>query len=259
MKITILGCGPSYGVPSLTRGFSDCDAKNKKNVRLRSAMLLQDKDVIILFDTGPEIRLELLRAGSPDLTALCYTHCHYDHMAGAEDVRAIMREKNQILPVYGAGQDLDALQKQLAYVLRSSIDKPGFRLHEISPFHSFKIKHIKLMPILQQHGNGTSIGYRIGDVAYCTDVHSIDEKGWRALEGIKIWILGCVSPISNNQKHLTLETAIQWVHRLKPKMTYLTHMGGRMDYDSLCKTLPKNIRPAYDGMVIETDKKTPHK
>ncbi|MBP5343814.1 MAG: MBL fold metallo-hydrolase [Alphaproteobacteria bacterium] len=259
MKITILGCGPSYGVPSLTRGFCECDAKNEKNIRLRTAMLLQDKEVTILFDTGPEIRLELLRVGSPDLTALCYTHSHYDHMAGAEDVRAMMREKDQILPVYGTAGDLSALKDQLSYVLRSAINKPGFRLHHITPYHSFKIKHVKLTPILQQHGNGISIGYRIGDFAYCTDVHSIDEKGWRALQGIKVWVLGCVSSSSHNQKHLSLDTAIQWVHRLKPDITYLTHMGGRMDYDTLCRELPSYIRPAYDGMVIDTNKKTPHK
>jgi len=262
MKITILGCGPSYGVPSLTRGFSESDPKNPKNTRLRSAMLLQDKDVAILFDTGPEIRLELLKAGSPDLTALCYTHSHYDHMAGAEDVRAIMREKDRLLPVYGSHADLDALQNQLAHVFRSSITKPGFCLHEIKPFRPFQIQHIKLTPILQHHGQGTSIGYRIGDVAYCTDVHSITEKGWKLLEGIKVWILGCVSPDSTNDKHINLHEAIQWVHRLKPDMTYLTHMGGRMDYDTLCRNLPKYIRPVYDGMVIqikEAHKKTPRK
>ena len=150
MKITILGCGPSYGVPSLTRGFYGVDPNNPKNVRLRSSLLLQDKDVTVLFDTGPEIRLELLRVGSPHLTALCYTHSHYDHMAGAEDVRAIMREENRILPVYGLQKDLDALSNQLAYIFRSSITqkKPGFRLNEIIPLVPFKIKHLKFIPIL---------------------------------------------------------------------------------------------------------------
>lgn len=248
MKITILGCGPSYGVPSLSRGFGECDPKEPKNIRTRSALLFEDKGTSILFDSGPEIREQLIRAKSPQLDAVCYTHVHYDHMGGAEDLRGLARERNQILDIYGTQKDLLALRRQMPYVFDPT-HQETMKLHYIRAYKQFKIKNLDVMPIFQYHGDKNSLGFRIGDFAYCTDVKKIDPEGWHLLKGIKVWVLGCVTTMEN-PKHIHLAEAVKWIQKLKPETTYLTHMGARMDYQTLKKTLPANVIPCYDGLTI---------
>ncbi|MBQ4471878.1 MAG: MBL fold metallo-hydrolase [Alphaproteobacteria bacterium] len=249
MKVTILGCGPSYGMPSLTRGFGPSDPNEPKNVRTRSDILIEDKGVGILIDTGPEIREQLLRAGTPKIHAILYTHAHYDHMGGAQDLRNVAIEKNEVLDIYGTPKDMLALRRQMPYVFEPSHQKT-LSLHYIKPYKSFKIKHLEIIPIFQHHGESSSIGYRIGDFAYCTDVKKIDPEGWKLLKGVKTWVLGCVTT-RVNAKHVHLPEALKWVKKLKPERTYLTHMGSKMDYKELKKTLPKGVEPCYDGMVIK--------
>lgn len=250
MKITVLGCGPSYGVPSLYRGFGNCDPNNPKNVRFRTSMMLKDKENTILFDTGPEIRLQLLRAECAHLDAVVYTHAHYDHMGGADDLRKFLAEKEQILPIYLSAHDNKEFQDRLNYIFQTKSSEYYFDIKVIQPYVPFDVKGTKITPILQHHGDGFSMGYRIGDFAYSTDVKSMDEQGFEAIKGIKTWMIGVVTPNPNN-KHVTLIEALEWIERVKPERAYLTHMGTSMDYDELCRTLPAHIRPVYDGMVID--------
>ena len=249
MKVTILECGPSYGMPSLTRGFGPSDPNEPKNVRTRSAILIEDKGLNVLIDTGPEIREQLWRIGAPKIDALLYTHAHYDHMGGAQDVRNVAKERNQIMDVYGAQKDMLALHKQMPYVFEPS-HQPTFKTHYIKPYKTFKIGHLDITPIYQHHGEGSSIGYRIGDFAYCTDVKAIDPEGWKVLKGVKVWVLGCVTT-RENPKHIHLPEALKWIQKLKPERAYLTHMGSKMDYQTLKKTLPKGVFACYDGLVIK--------
>ena len=249
MKITILGCGPSYGMPSLTRGFGPADPKEPKNVRTRSAILIEDKGVHILIDTGPEIREQLWRAGAPTIDAIIYTHAHYDHMGGAQDLRNVAIERGEIIDVYGTQKDMLALRHQMPYVFEPSHQKT-LNLHYIKPYKSFKIKHLEITPIFQHHGESSSIGYRIGKFAYCTDVKEIDPEGWKILKGVKTWILGCVTT-NENPKHVHLPEALKWIKKLNPEQAYLTHMGSKMDYQTLKRTLPQGVHPCYDGLVIK--------
>ncbi len=252
MKIKILGCGPSFGVPSLSRGFGDCDPINPKNRRMRSSILIQDKDTTILVDSGPEIRLQLLDAGRPDLDGVLYTHAHYDHMGGADDLRAMLGENKQTLPVYLAKQDEAHFKELLQYMFRAHTQNmPTFDVRTVKPWEPFQIGKVTVLPILQHHGAGMSMGYRIGDFAYSTDVGELDEAAFQALQGIKVWILGVVTTTTDTQKHLNVERALEWINRVKPERVYFTHMGTKMDYDRLCEYLPLHIRPAYDGLEIE--------
>ena len=251
MQIKILGCGPSYGVPSLSRGYGDCEPSNPKNFRLRSSLLIREQGTNILIDSGPEVRLQLLSAGNPDLKAVLYTHEHYDHMGGADDLRADISEKTGDLPVYMAKTAVPHFKNMLEYLFQPNAhQKSIFDLHIVKPYQKFQIENLEILPIPQKHGESDSMGYRIGDVAYSTDVISMEEKGFEALKGIKVWILGVVTPIKND-KHINLDTALEWIDRIQPERVYLTHMGSRMDYDKLCATLPPHIRPAYDLMEIE--------
>ncbi len=250
MKITVLGCGPSYGMPSLTRGFGDCDPNNPKNIRTRSSVLIQSKKLNLLIDTSPDIKKQLMRQGAPHLNALLYTHIHYDHCGGAEDVHKFISDKNEILDVYATQKDIKILLDKFDYVFKNG---QNFRFHPIKMYHPFQIGHLCITPVYQKHGKGTSVGYRIGDFAYSTDVKSMTDKGWDVLAGIHTWLLGCPSP-KENKKHVHLAEAITWIQKLSVKRAYLTHLGAHMDYDSLIQQLPKHIHPTFDGLtIIEKD------
>ena len=252
MKVRILGCGPSYGVPSLSRGYGACNPDNPKNTRTRTAMLLETEQGNIVFDTGPEIRQQLIAAGTPKIDALVYTHSHYDHMGGAEDLRkALGNEKNpHPLPVYLTHTDEREFRNLLYFAFKPISDTPLFDIHNIKPYQEFNINGLKIMPIKQYHETSISIGYRINNFAYSTDVKRMDEEGFEALKGIKTWILG-VTTQTLNTKHINLDEALEWINHIKPERAFLTHMGTRMDYDTLCKELPSHIRPVYDGMEID--------
>lgn len=254
MKVRILGCGPSYGVPSLSRGYGHCDPYNPKNKRSRTAMLLKTEQGNIVFDTGPEIRQQLIEAGTPQIDALIYTHSHYDHMGGAEDLRKALGDEETAhpLPVYLTHTDEREFRNLLYFAFKPIAKNPLFEVHNIKPYQEFSINGLKIFPIKQYHDDSISIGYRINNFAYSTDVKKMDEEGFEALKGIKTWILGVTTP-ALNPKHINLDEALQWIEHIKPERVFFTHMGTRMDYERLCKELPSHIRPVYDGMEIDIE------
>lgn len=255
MKIRILGCGPSHGVPSLSRGFGNCNPNEPKNIRSRtSALVMTDAGENILIDTSPEVRLQLIKANMTKIDAIIYTHSHYDHMAGANDYAGFLFDQNKKLPIYLTKHDYEEIKAHLNYLFRS--DNVPFEINIIEPYKPFKIGKTTILPILQYHGKQLSMGYRIGNMAYSTDFHLLEEKGLDLLEGIHTWILGVVSTekpkdIQDKQKHLYLEDAINLIKKISPKKAYLTHMGQKMDYETLCEILPSNVKPCYDGLIIE--------
>ncbi len=251
MKITILGCGSSFGVPSLARGWGECDPENPKNQRTRSSILLRSDETTILFDTSPELRAQLLRAGNPQIDALIYTHAHFDHMAGSNDLLDCMIAQQRVLPVYLSAETNRHFKDGLNYLFQRTSGTPEFESRIIIPYKEFSINQISILPILQYHGNTKSLGFRVGDIAYSTDVGDMDEAGFAALAGLKTWILGVPTPKPVN-KHINIDKALEWIGRVKPERAYFTHMGSHMDYDTLCRTLPPHVRPVFDGMEIDT-------
>ena len=249
MKITILGCGPSWGMPSLINGFGPANPKVAKNIRTRSSILIEDKGLRLLIDTDPEIREQLLKIGTPKIHAICYTHAHYDHMGGAEEIGMLARERQEIFHIYGRQKDIISFKHRMPYIFQTE-DKHLIKTHYIRPYQKFQIEHLEILPIPQHHASCGSIGFRIGDLAYCTDVKAIDPKGWQCLRGIKTWILGCVTT-TENPRWVHLAEALKWIKKIHPECTYLTHLGPTMDYPELKRNLPKNIIPCYDGMVIK--------
>lgn len=255
MKVRILGCGPSNGVPSLSRGFGQTDSNNPKNIRTRSSALITTNDgVNILIDTSPDVRQQLLKAKNPQIDAILYTHCHYDHMSGANELTACFLDKKDKLKIYLTETDFNQLKHQLNYLFQKNA--APFEINIIEPYKPFKIKNTLITPIKQYHGDLISIGYRIENLAYTTDLKSMDKEGFEILKGIQTWILGVVSPnrrpeAKGIEKHIHLDEALDWIKAINPQKTVITHMGQRMDYESLCNALPENIRPAYDGMEFE--------
>ncbi len=253
MKIKVLGCGGSYGVPNVLKGYGECDPNNPKNTRTRSGIIVSEQGCEILIDTPTELRMQLWRAGQKTVDAIVYTHLHADHVSGIDDVKALTEGKKTI-PVFVPKFWEETFLKNFYFYLKpitySGINKEILKLN-IVPDNSFDVAGISFLPIKQLHGNTKTLGYRIGDFAYNTDLNDFENPNdLDLLKGIKVWMLGVVTPYENG-KHLYLEKALKWIEYIRPERVYLTHMGGHMDYDTLCQTLPLYIRPAYDGMEFE--------
>lgn len=254
MKVTILGCGGAAGVPGISMGWGACDPANPRNRRRRSAILVEDGETAILVDTPPDLRDQLLDAGVRRVDAVIYTHDHADHLHGLDDLREINRVTRQWLPVWGTALTLQTARERFPYAFKPMAEmgkfiyRPMLDPREVSG--PFSVGGIAVVPLDQDHGYSRTLGLRFGRVAYSTDVVELPEDSFAALTGIDVWIIGCLVDYPH-QTHAHVAKALEWIERVKPGRAYITHMGSRLDYDSLCRSLPEHVRPAYDGLVIE--------
>ena len=170
-------------------------------------------------------------------------------MAGAEDVRNFTHKQNQILDIYGTRHDLAVFKNQMKFVFRKHQNAISVTLNPIKIYQPFEVKGVLILPIKQYHGSINSVGYRIGNFAYSTDVKRMDKKGFELLKGIDTWVLECTTD-KETPGHPTLDEVLDWIQYIHPKKAYLTHLGSEWDYDNLLKKLPKNVRPVYDNMLI---------
>jgi phosphoribosyl 1,2-cyclic phosphate phosphodiesterase len=255
MKITILGCGSSSGVPTLKYGWGDCDARNPKNQRLRSSIMIEKGNTLLLIDTSPDLRQQLLSYSQrfekfyPD--AVIFTHNHYDHISGLNELRPIFFGSEYTLHIFDTEDNLLLLKKEFFYLFEESsykIYRPYIESHIIED--KFTIGDISGICFEQDHGFSKSLGIRIGNFAYSTDVVSISDENLEKLKGIDTWIVDCLSLKNVKPTHAHLDLVLSWVKKISPKQTFLTHMGITMDYDTLIHILPENIKPAYDQMTI---------
>ena len=255
MKITILGCGASSGVPQIGAGWGDCDPANLKNRRRRSSILVQNQTTDLLVDCSPDCRQQLLDVGISRLDGVLFTHAHADHCHGIDDLRWINMAMDSDLQVYGRAEHLETIQQKFSYVfepLKAGINrfyyKPVLVRNDIT--EHVLVGDIEVYAFEQSHGYSTTLGFRFGDIAYSTDVVRLNEAGFAALEGVKIWIVDCFRR-EPHQTHSWLEQTLSWIERIQPERAILTHMGQTLDYETLLAETPDNVEPAYDGMVLE--------
>ena len=253
MKVTILGCGAAGGVPAIGSGWGRCDPANPKNRRRRPSILIEEAGKTILVDTSPDLREQLLSADISHLDAVLFTHAHADHLHGIDDLREVNRAMKAPIPVYGTEATLAEINVRFDYVFRpldmvkDSIYKPWLIPQPVAG--SFRAAGIEALAFDQDHGYSRTTGYRIGDMAYSTDVMDLPESSMAQLEGLDLWIVGCLLDIPH-VTHAHVGKALDWRERLKPKHLVITHMSGRLDYETLRRDLPEGVEPGYDGMVL---------
>jgi phosphoribosyl 1,2-cyclic phosphate phosphodiesterase len=255
MRVTMLGCGPSWGVPRIGGEWGRCDPANPKNRRRRVSVLVEEGESVLLIDTSPDLREQLLAAAVRRIDAVLYTHAHADHLHGIDDLRSVNLLMQRAIPVYGSARDLDEIRRRFGYVFdavklgrQSAFYKPVLEPHAITG--PFTAAGVAVLPFAQDHGFTKTVGLRIGAFAYSTDVVALDEAAFAALAGVDLWIVDCIRR-HPHVTHAHLEKTLQWVARVRPKRAVLTHMDESLDYDTLRRELPAGVEPGYDGLVIE--------
>lgn len=254
IRATLLGTGPAGGVPMLSTGWGKCDPNQPRNRRLRASVLVETEGRYLLVDSGPDVREQLLSVGVPKLDGVLYTHAHADHVHGIDELREVNRLIRGPLPIWGDAQTLHDLKKRFSYCFEGidletqPIFRPWLVPNVIQP--CFTAAGVEVRAFEQDHGWATSWGFRIGNFAYSTDVLSLNETAFAVLDGVKVWVVGCLTD-KPHTTHAHVDKVIGWHQRVKPERTVLTHMGPGLDYDTLLRTLPDGIEPGYDGMVLE--------
>lgn len=249
MKVRILGCGSSGGVPRLGSGWGACDPTEPRNRRTRCSLLASVKGKHILVDTSPDMREQLLAAGVSDIAAVFYTHLHADQAHGIDDLRGLVLLNRRRVPVYAEPDILEQLKSRFDYCFRQVKDYPPI-LDAHGLTGPVDVAGVPVTPVRIVHGSIPATGYRIGDVGYIPDVSEIPEDAMSMFEGLSLFVIDALR-YRPHPSHAHLARTMEWIDRLKPKRTVLTNMHIDLDYATLRRTLPDGVEPAYDGMELD--------
>lgn len=254
VRVRVMGCGNSVGVPATGGFWGECDPDEPKNRRNRASLFLQHEQTNIVIDTSPDLREQLNQiAPVKHLDGVIYTHPHSDHIHGIDDLRVLWKQMKRHIDIYGNKATVDELQQRFSYIFHGSDDKffPSFLTPHVVAGHRV-IAGLPFKFFTQDHGTCETLGIRLGDFAYSTDMVNLDENALRALQGVKTWIVDAGGHWNeSNPVHAGIPQILRWVERLKPEMTYLTVLSPSMDYSALCANLPPHVRPAYDGLELQ--------
>lgn len=259
LSFRILGCGSSGGVPRLDGNWGDCDPQNPKNRRTRCSFLIRRKsphgETNVLVDTSPDMRNQLIDAGVTWLDGILYSHDHADQTHGIDDVRAMVYAKQKRIETWMDEATSATLTDRFGYCFEQAegtLYPAILKDNRIAkPYQTICIAgeggDISATPFRQIHGQIDSLGFRIGDVAYSSDVSDIPSESFQALENLDVWVIDALRR-APHPTHFNLEKALEFIDKLKPKRAILTNLHVDMDYEQLCNELPDYIRPAYDGL-----------
>lgn len=252
MKVTFLGTGTSQGIPVIACTCRVCTSQDPRDKRLRCSVLIEEKGTIMVIDSGPDFRQQMLRANVQDLHGLVFTHEHKDHVAGMDDIRAFNYIHQKKIDVYATSRVQIALRREFPYIFEDTKypGVPEINLHTIdnSPF---SVGNIHLVPIEVMHYRLPVLGYRCGDFTYITDANFISDAEKEKIKGSKIVVVNALRR-ERHVSHFTLKEAISLLEELNPEQGYLIHMSHQLGlHEEINKELPDFIRCAYDGLVLE--------
>jgi phosphoribosyl 1,2-cyclic phosphate phosphodiesterase len=264
-RFTILGCASSPGVPRINGDWGNCNPDNPKNRRTRAAFLVEQiapdgGRTIVVVDTGPDFREQMIAAKVQHVDAVLYTHAHADHVHGIDDLRGYYGMQRNRIPIYADAPTMDRIRQGFGYCLETppggnyppiveprviqSLDEPTVIDGAGGP--------ISVLAHRQTHGEIHSLGFRFGDVAYCSDVSDFPPETLPRLEGLDVLVIDALQH-HHHPSHFSLGQALGWIATLAPRQAVLTHMHTPLDYDAVMDATPDHVLPAYDGMSIEID------
>lgn len=256
MKLTLLGSGPSSGVPGIGIGWGKCDPKNPRNRRSRQSVLVETGGVRILVDTSPDLRQQFLDNAVETVDAVLYTHAHADHLHGLDDLRGVNKANGKPLPVFADPATNRQIRERFSYALEPlGPNDPGYfvrpvlEMTEFSPGDAIDVMGVSVGTFEQDHGYSKTVGFRFGGIAYSTDVRDLDERAFEAVAGIDVWIIGVFS-WKEHWTHAHVDKALGWIERVKPRLAILTHLGTGIDHGELTAYLPDGVFAAHDGMAV---------
>ena len=253
MKVRILGCGTSTGVPRIGNGWGECDPDEPRNRRLRSSILFESAGQRLVVDCGPDLRQQLLEAEVDRIDAVVVTHDHADHVHGIDDLRPLAQVLKRPVPVYGRGYVLDQLAQRFVYAfVQAGFYPPVVEGRPIGDELVFGRARIRCVD--QPHGGITSLGLRFDQnhrsFVYCIDYNEMTADMAKLYEGADVMISDCLMR-RPHPSHAHLDGVLHWAKELGIGQVYLTHMGTGLDYQTLLNELPDWAAPAYDGLEID--------
>ncbi|WP_237151786.1 MBL fold metallo-hydrolase [Oryzibacter oryziterrae] len=261
LRVTILGCGSSPGVPRIGNDWGACDPNEPKNRRLRSSVMFERISgqgvTRVIVDTGPDFREQMLRAEVGVAHAVIYTHPHADHIHGIDELRQFVINGKHRVPIYADAATLDRLKQAFGYCFETptgSAYPPIVRENLVTPGKAFTVDGpggpMEILPYAQVHGDIISIGYRVGDVAYSSDINALPDETVPLIEGVGMFIVDALR-YTPHPSHFSVDEAIAAARRIGARQTILTHMHIDLDYATLKGRLPADVEPAYDGLYVE--------
>lgn len=262
-RFTILGCASSPGVPRINGDWGACDPNNPRNRRTRASFMVQQFApdggmTTVIVDTGPDFREQMIAAKVQHVDAAIYTHAHADHLHGIDDLRGYFVMQKHRIPIYAEADTMARIRQGFGYCLETPAGSnyPPIVLPIVIEDLSQPLEitgkggTIRFQPLVQQHGDIASLGLRIGDVAYCCDVSDFPDETVARMDGLDVLIIDALQ-YRHHPSHLSLEQALGWIERLKPRHAYLTHMHIPLDYETVMAETPPHVEPAYDQLAFE--------
>src|SRR6202035_666755 len=225
MKVTVLGCGASWGVPAIGPDWGRCDPADPRNRRRRGSLLVESRGWAILIDTSPDLREQLIDARVSALDAVLLTHAHADHLHGIDDLRTVNRLMGRAIPLYADAATLEEVERRFGYIFtpinpaaRASFYKPALERRIVAG--PFDAAGVAVAAFVQDHGFSTTLGFRFGRFAYSTDVIELDDTAFAALAGVEVWIVDCIRR-APHVTHSHLEKPLAWIARVQPRRAVL--------------------------------------
>jgi phosphoribosyl 1,2-cyclic phosphate phosphodiesterase len=210
----------------------------------------------LLIDTTPEMRLQLLREGVRRVHAIAFTHHHADHLFGLDDARLFSRTIGGPVPVFCEQETEECIRTVFHYAFRPETEQwpagfvPKLQFNRIAPGREFEVLGERILPIRLEHGQFPVLGFRVGALAYCTDVGRIPARSWPHLQGLDILVLDALRH-EPHPTHFSLSEALAAIAELNPERTFLTHLSHSFDHGPTSATLPPGVSLAHDGLVLE--------
>lgn len=251
MRVTFLGTGTSTGVPTLACHCKVCTSPDPRDKRTRPSILLEHDGKAIVIDTTPDFRIQALREDLQRLDAVLFTHAHADHILGLDEVRVYYFRQRKPIPIYADAECMASIQHTFKYIFDGTYPYGG--IAKLDPYlidGPFVLGDLQIVPVPVWHGNVSILGFRIGQLAYLTDVSAVPESSLPLLEDLDVLILDALRH-TPHPTHMTVEQSLGLVECLKCRQAYLTHIAHELGHEQTNAILPPHVRLAYDGMKLE--------